>query len=158
MYVTFKLYHRILQKMAAPFTKRSCFEIDWTLCIIGQRPVIEKSTCQEKLISAVYERAGYGDSFYSDLSRKLEGLRAEDLLDKHVSWHRQCYQSLTSKMNIARARIGLKVKTLQGQARENPWSSLHLQECLGVVQQIHMTKICVSSVKNWVRRNIPYIR
>ena len=107
MYVTIKLYHRILQKMAAPFTKRSCFEIDWTLCIISQRPresLIEKPTCQEKLISAVLERAGYGDSFYPDLSRKLEGLTAEDLLDKHVSWHRQCYQSLTSKMNIAHAR------------------------------------------------------
>lgn len=93
--------------MATPFTKRSCFEIDWKLCIICQHPgesLIERPTCQEKLLSAVHERAGYGDSFYPDLSRKLEGLTAEDLINKHVSWHRQCYQSLTSKMNIARAR------------------------------------------------------
>lgn len=93
--------------MAAPFTKRSCFDIDWTLCIICQRPgesLIERPTCQEKLLSAVHERAGYGDSFYPDLSRKLEGLTVEDLINKHLSWHRQCYQSLTSKMNIARAR------------------------------------------------------
>ena len=126
------------------------------MCIICQRPgksLTEKPTCQEKLISAVQERAGYGDSFYPDLAKKLEGLTAEDLHNKRVSWNREFYQSLISKINIpcARTRFESGISSRSGSRKSfEPSSSSGMFRC-GSTDPYDKDLCCLVffSAKNW---------
>ena len=88
--------------------------VDVKLCIICQvdsgqydytkyvaNPTIKSI---QKIIDTAKVRCGYGEKEFSDLINCTHGYSSEKLLSMNVSYHKQCYQDLTHKRKIERAR------------------------------------------------------
>ncbi|CAH3151769.1 unnamed protein product, partial [Porites lobata] len=81
--------------------------VNFQLCIIcqviGEDNLVEKPSSHEKLLSAIKERAKYGDVKLAELWSVLKDVPFKEIEEK-VSWHRKCYQDTTHSGMLKRAR------------------------------------------------------
>ena len=97
--------------------------IDFSLCVICQNNVkIDKTRTItkpgrdsiDKIIETSRLRYEYGEIEYAELKNRLQDLSAEDLLRDGVIYHKNCYQDLTHKGKIERAKARFEKGTLAG--------------------------------------------
>ncbi|CAH3182355.1 unnamed protein product [Porites lobata] len=81
--------------------------VNFQLCIIcqviGEDNLVEKPSTHEKLLSAIKERAKYGDVKLAELWSVLKDVPFKEIEEK-VSWHRKCYLDTTHSGMLKRAR------------------------------------------------------
>ena len=68
----------------------------------------------EKLVTTAGLRYTYGEWQFAALNSRLQGLAADELLKNGVSYHRQCYQDLTHKQTVERAKNRFEKGTTTG--------------------------------------------
>jgi hypothetical protein len=100
--------------MADPSAYKKPKSVDFDLCFICQLnsgPTDYKTyvaqpglASVEKLISITVARCSYGESEFSSLKNRLEGLTADELLKNGISYHKSCYKDLTHKQSVDSAR------------------------------------------------------
>lgn len=103
---------------APPLKKGRLVNFDPTVCLkccSSEGTLVEspKLASYENFISCAVERAEYGDSNYFPVSRRLQGVTAEELQNIGCSWHRECYSTTVHKLNLIRlkARFQKAAKT-----------------------------------------------
>lgn len=89
--------------------KRPRMEILWDLCIICQNEDKSKHLRKDpqehyQVLKAIHMRGKYGDGSYIETSKKLGGISANDMKEKKVTWHKECFKHATSKLHIERAK------------------------------------------------------
>ena len=150
--------------------KRKRQVIKYSSCIICQtvskEPVTKRPQMKsyENILTSCQQRVEYGDLLYSDLNDRLEDLSAEDLVANSAVYHRDCYQKLTNVICLERAKerfenhqgvvISLPRKLVleDHPLNKNPCHQHQKKEFIGL-QFRHLTKICASFVKKYLRRN-----
>ena len=91
-------------------TKRKCTNFE--LCIICQEETNEllvnckhtkcKYESHRKLLSALHQRAKFGNLYFVLTSRTLEGIESSHLQERHASWHASCYKNAVNHTLLAR--------------------------------------------------------
>lgn len=81
--------------------------LDFNYCIICQKTkdegLVEKSSCQEKLLDAIVERSRYGNIEMRELWSSLKEIPQNNLIN-NLKWHRTCYQDTTHSGMLKRAK------------------------------------------------------
>ena len=96
--------------MAASSSNKKSKTVDFQLCFICQLRRNQKYTnCPtldsiDKLITKTNVLCSYGQTEFNALQNRIKGLSAIELLQKGVSYHNQCYSSLTHKKTIVQAK------------------------------------------------------
>ena len=91
----------------APAVKRSYLDTNYSKCIICQEEnnhdLVVSPTNSQKKLDSVKERALYGDSYFSEVNRRLQ-IVTEELVASKATWHRICYQQATNRELIRCAK------------------------------------------------------
>ena len=103
------------QSVAESASIKKSKTVDFALCFICQLSskktdytnyVLHPSLPSvEKLITTTDVRCSYGETEFSALKCRIQGLSANELLENGISYHKICYKDLTHKTCIERARI-----------------------------------------------------
>ena len=92
----------------APALKRSRLYTNYSKCIIchekNNHDLFVSPTNYQKVLDSVKERALYGDSYFPEVSRRLQIVTEEELLASKATWLHICYQQTANKELIRRAK------------------------------------------------------
>ena len=101
--------------MAEPSSSKKLKSVDFSLCFICQEKsgptdyktyVTQPSLASvEKLATVTAARCSYGESQFSSLKDRLEGMPVKELISHGISYHKGCYKNLTNKQTVDRSRI-----------------------------------------------------
>ena len=111
-----------------------------------------------KIITVTNERYLHGESEYAVLNSRLQSYSIEELILRGITYHKACYENLTNKTNVERAKVRFDKGTtskvgcatdIRTKKRGRPSSS-------GVVESVsekydtptfHQRKVCYMSRK-----------